>query len=114
MTFDPAAKGRTEGDPDGPAPVTSMGVSTMSAAAEPTQSLARPARLLVIDDDENVTNMLRRALSFEGYTVATARDGEEGPIPDRKAEADAHERRSGGRVALRPRERVSARDLSRC
>ena len=78
MTFDPAAKGRTEGGPDGPPPVASMDVSTMSAAAEPTQSLARPARLLVIDDDENVTNMLRRALSFEGYTVATARDGEEG------------------------------------
>ena len=45
--------------------------TTFSAAA----ASARPARLLVVDDDENVTNMLRRALSFEGYTVATARDG---------------------------------------
>lgn len=78
MTFDPAAKGRTEGDPDGRPPVASTDVSTLSAAAEQTQSLARPARLLVIDDDENVTNMLRRALSFEGYAVATARDGEQG------------------------------------
>ena len=50
----------------------------MSAAAEQIQPLARPARLLVIDDDENVTNMLRRALSFEGYAVTTARDGEQG------------------------------------
>lgn len=50
----------------------------MSVAAGPTLTLARPARLLVIDDDENVTNMLRRALSFEGYTVATAHDGEQG------------------------------------
>lgn len=39
---------------------------------------ARAARILVVDDDESVTNMLRRALSFEGYTVATARDGAEG------------------------------------
>ncbi|HET8568633.1 MAG TPA: response regulator transcription factor [Candidatus Limnocylindria bacterium] len=38
---------------------------------------ARAARILVVDDDENVTNMLRRALSFEGYSVATARDGNE-------------------------------------
>jgi len=39
--------------------------------------LARPARILVVDDDEAVTNMLRRALSFEGYGVTTARDGPE-------------------------------------
>ena len=39
---------------------------------------ARPARILVVDDDESVTNMLRRALSFDGYAVATARDGAEG------------------------------------
>ena len=43
----------------------------------PAAALARPARVLVVDDDESVTNMLRRALSFEGYTVTTARDGEE-------------------------------------
>jgi two-component system response regulator MprA len=48
--------------------VTQIGPS----AAEP---LARPARVLVVDDDENVTNMLRRALSFDGYAVATAGDG---------------------------------------
>ncbi len=78
MTFDPAPEGRTEGDPDGQQPVASIDVSTMSATAEQIQPLARPARLLVIDDDENVTNMLRRALSFEGYAVTTARDGEQG------------------------------------
>lgn len=43
-----------------------------------TDGPARAARILVVDDDESVTNMLRRALSFEGYTVATARDGAEG------------------------------------
>lgn len=39
---------------------------------------ARPARILVVDDDEGVTAMLRRALSYEGYGVTSARDGEEG------------------------------------
>ena len=44
-----------------------------SSAVSPAGT--RPGRILVVDDDENVTNMLRRALSFEGYAVATARDG---------------------------------------
>lgn len=44
-------------------------------ALAPSVRPERPGRLLVVDDDENVTNMLRRALSFEGYAVATARDG---------------------------------------
>jgi two-component system response regulator MprA len=48
---------------------------TADTAPTPTAMLGRPARVLVVDDDENVTNMLRRALSFEGYAVATARDG---------------------------------------
>jgi CheY-like chemotaxis protein len=49
-----------------------MATDTVSASSA---GPARPGRLLVVDDDENVTNMLRRALSFEGYAVATARDG---------------------------------------
>lgn len=39
---------------------------------------ARTARILVVDDDEGVTSLLRRALAYEGYQVAVARDGEEG------------------------------------
>ncbi|HVC33985.1 MAG TPA: response regulator transcription factor [Chloroflexota bacterium] len=35
-------------------------------------------RILVIDDDEAITLALRRALSFDGYTVELALDGEEG------------------------------------
>jgi Response regulators consisting of a CheY-like receiver domain and a winged-helix DNA-binding domain len=35
-------------------------------------------RLLVIDDDEKIISMLRRALAFEGYEVSTAVNGEEG------------------------------------
>lgn len=57
-------------------PVRSAVVKTHADAA-PVPPLVRPARVLVVDDDESVTNMLRRALSFEGYTVSTARDGEE-------------------------------------
>jgi two-component system OmpR family response regulator/two-component system response regulator MprA len=39
---------------------------------------ARPARLLVVDDDPNITAMLRRALAYEGYRVETADDGYSG------------------------------------
>ncbi|MDE3113610.1 MAG: response regulator transcription factor [Chloroflexota bacterium] len=47
---------------------------TSAAPAQPSGA-ARGARVLVVDDDADVTNMLRRALSFEGYAVSTARDG---------------------------------------
>src|ERR671927_428287 len=36
------------------------------------------ARLLVIDDDEQLLTALRRALAYEGYDVAVAPSGEEG------------------------------------
>ncbi|MFD2613664.1 response regulator transcription factor [Paenibacillus gansuensis] len=35
-------------------------------------------RILVIDDDEKITSMLRRSLTFEGYDVSTANQGAEG------------------------------------
>ena len=35
-------------------------------------------KIMVIDDDEKITSMLRRSLSFEGYTVATAVNGQDG------------------------------------
>src|SRR5690606_1530358 len=34
--------------------------------------------ILVIDDDERITSMLRRSLAFEGYEVSTANNGAEG------------------------------------
>ncbi|WP_068786688.1 response regulator transcription factor [Paenibacillus phocaensis] len=34
--------------------------------------------ILVIDDDEKITSMLRRGLAFEGYDVYTAQNGAEG------------------------------------
>ncbi|MDE3103303.1 MAG: response regulator transcription factor [Chloroflexota bacterium] len=61
-------------EPNGPADIPS---SSVIPAVAPSAS-PRAARVLVVDDDESVTNMLRRALSFEGYGVATARDGAEG------------------------------------
>lgn len=34
--------------------------------------------IMVIDDDEKITSLLRRSLAFEGYEVTTAQDGAEG------------------------------------
>ena len=34
--------------------------------------------ILVVDDDEKITSMLRRSLAFEGYAVRTANDGKQG------------------------------------
>lgn len=36
------------------------------------------ARILLIEDDEGIVRFLRRALSYEGYTVDVATDGETG------------------------------------
>ncbi|ANE48567.1 transcriptional regulator [Paenibacillus swuensis] len=35
-------------------------------------------RILVVDDDEKITSMLRRSLTFEGYDVVTANHGADG------------------------------------
>ncbi|GIP38736.1 DNA-binding response regulator [Paenibacillus sp. J31TS4] len=35
-------------------------------------------KIIVIDDDEKITSMLRRSLVFEGYSITTANDGQEG------------------------------------
>ena len=76
MTFGPEKRGPTGLVADGAAPIASEPMPTRTAEPATTaEAPARVARILVVDDDESVTNMLRRALSFEGYTVATARDG---------------------------------------
>ncbi len=46
------------------------------------------ARILVIDDEEQVRNLLRLALQREGYEVVLAKDGEEGLRLFRKDPAD--------------------------
>ena len=45
-------------------------------------------RVLVIDDDEAITTALRRALSFSGYLVDAANDGDEGLRRVRDARPD--------------------------
>ena len=45
-------------------------------------------RVLVIDDDEKITSMLRRSLAFEGYSVTTANDGTDGLRQMMAAEPD--------------------------
>ncbi|HEY7781333.1 MAG TPA: response regulator transcription factor [Ktedonobacterales bacterium] len=36
------------------------------------------AHILVVDDDPRITELLRRTLALEGYTISVARDGTEG------------------------------------
>ena len=36
-----------------------------------------PARVLVVDDESNITDLVSTALRYEGFDVATARDGRE-------------------------------------
>ncbi|MCU6709871.1 response regulator transcription factor [Paenibacillus sp. J5C_2022] len=36
------------------------------------------SHIVVVDDDERITSMLRRSLAFEGYEVSTASNGAEG------------------------------------
>src|SRR5438105_4890392 len=36
------------------------------------------ARILVIDDDRKITDVLRRGLAYQGYTTQVAHGGEEG------------------------------------
>jgi len=45
-------------------------------------------RILVIEDDEGIVRVLRRALSYEGYTVDTALDGETGLTLAREHQPD--------------------------
>lgn len=54
-------------------------------ACKPPESEARPAseiphkiRVLLVDDEEIILSLVRRALTRAGYEVDTARDGEEG------------------------------------
>ena len=76
MTFDPSKAGRPDAVSEGQRPLASEPMTT-ALSPSGTAAAARTSRILVVDDDEGVTNMLRRALSFEGYAVATARDGQE-------------------------------------
>ncbi|WP_335988835.1 response regulator transcription factor [Glycomyces sp. MUSA5-2] len=45
--------------------------------AVPLRGDGSPARLLVVDDEESLADLLVEALSFQGYTVSAARSGTE-------------------------------------
>lgn len=44
-------------------------------------SHARDARVLIVNDDQAVTSLLRRAIASEGYEVTTAATGDEALAP---------------------------------
>jgi two-component system, OmpR family, response regulator MprA len=52
-------------------------VTQNAAGSAASGGTARP-RVLVIDDDANITAFLKRALAYEGYLVDTAHDGPSG------------------------------------
>jgi adenylate cyclase len=62
---------------DHPSVAVAAGVPTTAAPAEPF-SRARTNRVLVIDDDATVRDLMRRYLSREGFDVVTAAGGREG------------------------------------
>lgn len=50
---------------------------TIKAAATPTGESEGPARILVVDDEPAIRELLQEFLTREGYRVSTAADGEE-------------------------------------
>jgi two-component system OmpR family response regulator len=54
---------------------TVMGDSTMSDLLPPTNGQAPEARLLVVDDEPNIVELLSTSLRFAGFAVATAMTG---------------------------------------
>src|SRR3954465_12010918 len=45
----------------------------------PMDATARPVRVLVVEDDEEIAQVLQRSLRMEGYEVRTSADGEAAP-----------------------------------
>lgn len=63
----------------GPLPAAGRPASTVTAAPAAPKS-APGARILVVDDSEEVREVLRELLSRHGYTVVTCPDGESGLV----------------------------------
>ena len=61
-------------------PAPSVERPVASPAAEPAAKPAPGARILVVDDSEEVREVLRELLSRHGHTVVTAPDGESGLV----------------------------------
>ncbi len=58
-------------------PAVSSPAKTGAEAAGPPVAVSRPARLLVVDDEEAVRAVMSRTLEGEGYQVSEARNGRE-------------------------------------
>jgi len=63
-----------------PLPVSQRVASPAPVAAAPAAKSASPAKILVVDDSEEVREVLRELLSRHGYTVVTSPDGESGLV----------------------------------
>ena len=64
-----------------PLPLPQRPVSSPApVAAAPAPKPASPAKILVVDDSEEVREVLRELLSRHGYTVVTSPDGESGLV----------------------------------
>ena len=64
----------------GAAPAAADDAAIVTDTREPAAAPVKPRtnRVLVIDDDETVRDLMRRVLSREGFDVVTASDGQEG------------------------------------
>lgn len=60
--------------------------SSTEAAPRPVPTADRIGRVLVIDDEETVRDLMRRFLTREGFEVVTAKDGAEGLVLARELE----------------------------
>ena len=77
-----------------PAPRTMAALAARRrATARPRPRRARTNRVLVIDDDATVRDLMRRVLSREGFDVVTAADGAEGLALARELQALGHHAR---------------------
>lgn len=64
--------------------LTAANDAELRSAAEEERGM----RILVVDDDPNIVDILRRGLTYEGYAVDTASDGSEALVKARQVEPD--------------------------
>ena len=58
-------------------PAAQAAAVAVSSAAPAPASVDRPGRLLVVDDEEAIADLVRDVLEPQGWSVRTARDGSE-------------------------------------
>src|SRR5258708_35240493 len=63
---------------------SSAGNSRTGIYTDLGQEAIMATRILLVDDDPNIISLLRRGLSYEGFEVYTAMDGESGLVAGEK------------------------------